>query len=268
MSAPPKATAKKRKRIAELEEEKKSSNESSTDQNDSIKKEAPIASSMLPRTPEKRRSLREIQAKAPKSRNPLSLLSPQSEKNTPAKNRIQLGGIVATRRSSRVKELAGKQTLAQVHDMIRNQLEPGLREVAMPEKYGFGVLTSKKFKKGEYVCEYSGDLVTMKQAKERELSYIKEDNKKGLAVSMCYMYYLEHGGRKLCVDATKSGRIGRLINHSRKNPNLQTKLFVVDDVPHLGLVAIRDIDIGEEVSYDYGEKDPTVIQAHPWLANS
>lgn len=96
------------------------------------------------------------------------------------------------------------------------------------------------------------------------------------------------------VDATKSPRIGRLINHSRTDYNLKTKLFVVDNVPHLGLVACRvchqnlcdnakntcgsnfvfdeksspptqDIAAGEELSYDYGERDPSALRAMPWL---
>lgn len=67
------------------------------------------------------------------------------------------------------------------------------------------------------------------------------------------------------VDATKSGRIGRLINHSRLQPNLETKLFVVDGVPHLALVATQDILPGVELQYDYGERDPATLAAHPWL---
>jgi histone-lysine N-methyltransferase SETD8 len=70
----------------------------------------------------------------------------------------------------------------------------------------------------------------------------------------------------LCsVDATKSGRIGRLINHSRTNPNLRTQLFVVDGMPRLGLCAVRDVEVGTELRYDYGERDPQAIRAHPWL---
>lgn len=67
------------------------------------------------------------------------------------------------------------------------------------------------------------------------------------------------------VDATKSGRIGRLINHSRLSPNLRTRLFSVDGVPRLGLCAIKDIEKGTELHYDYGERDPQALAAHPWL---
>ena len=35
--------------------------------------------------------------------------------------------------------------------------------------------------------------------------------------------------------------------------------------PHLLIVAARDIDIGEELTIDYGVKDREVIDANPWL---
>lgn len=77
---------------------------------------------------------------------------------------------------------------------------------------------------------------------------------------MLTLYFL------LCsVDATKSGRIGRLINHSKLHPNLRTRLFIVDGTPRLGLCAIKGIAPGTELFYDYGERDPKALRAHPWL---
>ncbi len=87
----------------------------------------------------------------------------------------------------------------------------------------------------------------------------------GRTEPMCYMYYLRHAEKTYCVDATHSGRIGRLINHSRSNPNLVTRLFVVDGKPRLGLMAKCDIEPGTELAYDYGERDPSAMRAHPWL---
>jgi histone-lysine N-methyltransferase SETD8 len=37
---------------------------------------------------------------------------------------------------------------------------------------------------------------------------------------------------------------------------------------HLVLIAKRDIEIGEELLYDYGERRPGVISQNPWLLNS
>lgn len=67
------------------------------------------------------------------------------------------------------------------------------------------------------------------------------------------------------VDATKeSDRLGRLINHS-KTGNCQTKLHDINGIPHLILVASRDIQEGEELLYDYGDRSKASIEAHPWL---
>lgn len=67
------------------------------------------------------------------------------------------------------------------------------------------------------------------------------------------------------MDATHSSRIGRLINHSKSQYNLRTKLYEVDGKPHLGFVAARNINKGEELLYDYGERDPRTLRAMPWL---
>ena len=74
------------------------------------------------------------------------------------------------------------------------------------------------------------------------------------------------------IDATaESGRLGRLLNHSRKSPNCYTKLVWVPNPvshvpePHLVILAKRDIVKGEELTYDYGDRDKNSLQMHPWL---
>lgn len=62
-----------------------------------------------------------------------------------------------------------------------------------------------------------------------------------------------------------SNYLGRLINHSKKNSNCQPKVIVVRDQPRLILVALRNIEIGEELFYDYGERRKDIIEAFPWL---
>lgn len=72
------------------------------------------------------------------------------------------------------------------------------------------------------------------------------------------------------VDSTKdNGRKGRLLNHSKKHPNVVTKVMELDGhpCPYLCLVARRDIEIGEELVYDYGERRAEVVDLMPWLAS-
>jgi histone-lysine N-methyltransferase SETD8 len=69
------------------------------------------------------------------------------------------------------------------------------------------------------------------------------------------------------IDATKeTGRLGRLVNHSRLSPNLRTKTVMLKGKPRLILVAKRDVESGEELLYDYGDRSKESLTAHPWLA--
>lgn len=68
------------------------------------------------------------------------------------------------------------------------------------------------------------------------------------------------------IDATEeSGKLGRLINHSR-NGNLITKSLLVNKQPHLILIAKHDIQPGDELAYDYGDYSKESLLHHPWLA--
>jgi histone-lysine N-methyltransferase SETD8 len=57
-----------------------------------------------------------------------------------------------------------------------------------------------------------------------------------------------------------------LFNHSKTGGNCHTKLFEMNAKPYLILIASRDIKCGEELTYDYGERNRVAIESHPWLA--
>ena len=69
------------------------------------------------------------------------------------------------------------------------------------------------------------------------------------------------------MDATaETGRLGRLVNHS-KNPNIITNVFKLTDNDHrLIFIAKKDICAGQEITFDYGERRKEALAAHPWLA--
>ncbi|XP_012725093.1 N-lysine methyltransferase KMT5A-A [Fundulus heteroclitus] len=163
------------------------------------------------------------------------------------------------RRSSRKSktELKWEQKKL-IDDLITNGIEEGM-EVQHIEGKGRAVFATRCFQKGDYIVEYHGDLLQITDAKKREAEYAQNP------ATGCYMYYFQYLCKTYCVDATKeTGRMGRLINHS-KNGNCQTKLHDINGVPHLILVASRDIDKGEEFLYDYGDRSKASIAAHPWL---
>lgn len=169
------------------------------------------------------------------------------------------------RKSTRMTQKAQKEEEKKNHiiSQVINKVEDGLKIENFEDK-GRGIVSLKKFKKGDFIVEYAGDIIGSKEAKRREEQYAKKE-------CGCYMYYFTATGKKYCVDATiETGRFGRLFNHSKKNPNCYTKVVLIpnrNDQPDFRLVlfAKRDIVIGEELTFDYGEKNKNVLEAHPWL---
>ena len=86
---------------------------------------------------------------------------------------------------------------------------------------------------------------------------------KNTFIKICFAHF-----RSLSVfslDATaESGKLGRLLNHSRKG-NCHTKVVAIDDRPYLVLMASQHIAAGTELTYDYGDRSREATEAHPWL---
>ncbi|MBN3282902.1 KT5AB methyltransferase, partial [Polyodon spathula] len=145
-----------------------------------------------------------------------------------------------------------------IDELIICGIEDGMK-VEHIEGKGRGVFATKPFQRGEFVVEYHGDLIEFTDAKKREGMYAQDPT------TGCYMYYFQYLTKTYCVDATnETSRLGRLINHS-KNGNCQTKLHDINGIPHLILVASRDIEKDEELLYDYGDRSKASLEAHPWL---
>lgn len=163
-----------------------------------------------------------------------------------------------------------------LEDCVRNKIEEGLEVQSFLGK-GRGVIAVQSFSKGDFVVEYYGELIEIAEAKQREIKYAQDQN------TGCYMYYFKHKSQQywyvnvkfvwnfidysvFSIDATaETGRLGRLVNHSR-NGNLITRTVLVDGVPRLVLIAKEDIAVGEEVTYDYGDRSKESLKYHPWLA--
>lgn len=130
---------------------------------------------------------------------------------------------------------------------------------------GLGVRTLEQLGRGQFVCEYAGEVLTASAARARLDAYDRDlmASKYLMAVRESFGP-LRHGraGRGLgrartevtYVDATYSGAVGRFINHSCA-PNLETRTVRVGHaVPHVGLfVCVASIRAGEQLSFDYGE---------------
>lgn len=58
------------------------------------------------------------------------------------------------------------------------------------------------------------------------------------------------------IDASVEDKsLGRLVNDDHRRPSCKMKTVEVEGRPHLCLFALRDIDPGEEITYDYGKAD-------------
>jgi len=56
---------------------------------------------------------------------------------------------------------------------------------------GSGVIATQPFLKGEFVCEYSGDLISRQEAEKREQQYSKDPS------IGSYMFYFTHKSKHL-----------------------------------------------------------------------
>ena len=134
--------------------------------------------------------------------------------------------------------------------------------IRLTKEKGRGVFCEEKvIPKGSFICEYVGEVVSAAVCEKRERELEEE------GVSESYMYFFEHNKVKYCIDATKetaSYGYGRLFNHSFLRPNMFMKKLVINDDPRLALFTLRDINRGEELVYDYGDRR----QDSPWLRNT
>ncbi|XP_038212873.1 histone-lysine N-methyltransferase PR-Set7 [Zerene cesonia] len=201
--------------------------------------------------------------KSPKVENPPS--PPPMEKTAKVESKAVNGSnhklteYFPVRRSVRkTSKCVMAEKMRDLERAIREQKEDGL-QVSYFDGKGRGVIATRPFYRGQYVVEYVGELVGVAEARERERKYAQDPN------AGCYMYYFRLQDQQYCIDATsESGRLGRLVNHSR-NGNLSTKAVWVDR-PRLVLLAAQDISPGEELTYDYGDRSKESLRHHPWLA--
>ncbi|ELT95001.1 hypothetical protein CAPTEDRAFT_49838, partial [Capitella teleta] len=107
---------------------------------------------------------------------------------------------------------------------------------------GRGIITTHKFQKGDVVCDYFGKVVKLGA---------HHDHRRVTLERTTYCFYFEFKEQKYMIDASQDdGSYGRLINHSL-TPNL--KPVKVHMEAWLVFKAKRDINVGEELSFDYAD---------------
>ncbi|XP_030376135.1 histone-lysine N-methyltransferase Su(var)3-9 isoform X2 [Scaptodrosophila lebanonensis] len=118
---------------------------------------------------------------------------------------------------------------------------------------GWGVRTPQALRKGEFVCEYVGEIITTEEANERGKAY---DDK-----GRTYLFDLDYNTAaesEYTIDAAAYGNVSHFINHSC-DPNLAVFPCWIEhlnvSLPHLVFFTLRPIKAGEELCFDYIRAD-------------
>ncbi|XP_048511712.1 histone-lysine N-methyltransferase SUV39H2 isoform X1 [Athalia rosae] len=114
---------------------------------------------------------------------------------------------------------------------------------------GWGIKSLQFIRKGTFVTEYVGEVITNDEAEKRGKAYD--------AAGRTYLFDLDYNELEQCpytVDAASYGNISHFINHSC-DPNLAVYAVWINcldpNLPKLALFATKDIHKGEEITFDY-----------------
>lgn len=117
------------------------------------------------------------------------------------------------------------------------------------------MITTRTFPKNAILCDYHGEVISGAEGRRRMTERSNE---------MGYAFFFKFGNQDLCVDAASPSchchpneeTFGRLINHSKKRPNVRpaaTLMRFPEGERHVIFFrAIRDLAVNEELLFDYG----------------
>ncbi|XP_012251946.2 histone-lysine N-methyltransferase SETMAR [Athalia rosae] len=129
-------------------------------------------------------------------------------------------------------------------------------KVTPTESNGNGLQTTKTIKKGQFICEYAGEVIGLEEAKSR-IEANKREN------SMNYVLVVsEHLNDRIiktCIDPKLFGNIGRYCNHSCEPNSSLVPIRIEGIVPRLCLFASRDIKQWEEITFNYGGEESNSV---------
>lgn len=150
----------------------------------------------------------------------------------------------------------------------RQSLPDHLRLEAIPGK-GLGVITNVKIERGSVVGDYQGEVMTLEEKDRRYLdscAHLREPAdeewralriERGQGLTGTYLYgIVVPGASHIFMDAEDEycSLWTRFLNHS-SDANVQPKSIHEswDGKPRVWFIALRDIEEGEEICFDYGD---------------
>lgn len=115
-------------------------------------------------------------------------------------------------------------------------------------KIGWGVKTTQNIQKGQFVCKYIGEIITVKESEQRLKSG------KSIMDNMWNLDFDDTQNYKYIIDGTHYANFTYFINHSCE-ANLNVYAVWINcldrNLPELALFASRDILAGEQLTTDY-----------------
>ena len=105
---------------------------------------------------------------------------------------------------------------------------------------GLGLFTQNALKKGDFVDDYVGEIVSQEEAERRGVVYDRQN-----------MSFLFNLCSEFSIDATVKGNKTRYANHS-DDPNIEPRLLRVNGDSRIGFFAIKDVAAEEELFFNYG----------------
>ena len=123
---------------------------------------------------------------------------------------------------------------------------PALPRIARRKSrvHGWGVFALEPINKNKRIITYEGELIDHKESYKRETEYLARGE------IWCFTV-----NRRWVRDATVGGNISRFINHACK-PNCYSQIVEKE----IWIKAGRNIEAGEELTYDYHTDGEQIIQ--------
>ncbi|KAI9495537.1 hypothetical protein BDB00DRAFT_237275 [Zychaea mexicana] len=151
-----------------------------------------------------------------------------------------------------------KKSLADSDILKFNQLKNRKKQLRFAKSpiHDWGLFAEERIDANDMVIEYVGEVIRQQVAEEREKKYER------CGIGSSYLFRVDDD---TVIDATKKGSIARFINHCC-SPNCSAKIITVDKQKKIVIYANRDIEPGEEITYDY--KFPIEADKIPCLCGS
>ena len=106
---------------------------------------------------------------------------------------------------------------------------------------GYGMQALAPISSGSLIIEYCGEVISHDECYRRLSSY---------DLMGVHDFYMMELSSHLMLDARQQGNAARFINHSC-DPNCGTQVWTVGSQQRVGIFALRDIEVGEEITYNY-----------------